>query len=269
MEAAVITVGIDPTIELGPLTLAWHGIGIAAGIAVGAVFARRYAGERGLDREALLSAVTVIALAGIVGSRLFFFAENDPAALVQPGEWLGTGGFAFYGAMILGTLAAGVYLWRSGLGLRYLDAMAAGFPIGMAVGRIGDVINGEHYGPPSDAPWAVRNTHPDADVPSSALAYHSGGLYEVVLALAMFAIVWPLRDRFERPLTLLFTVIGLYGSGRFLMFFYRSDSEDVALGLNGAQWTSLALVAVAAAGVALSRSGFGRATLRRLRSDTP
>lgn len=195
----------------------------------------------------------VIALAGIVGSRVFFFVENDPAALVQPGEWFGTNGFAFYGAMILGTLVAAVYLRRSGLGLRYLDAMAAGFPIGMAVGRIGDVINGEHYGPPSDAPWAVRNTHPDADVPSNVLAYHSGGLYEVVLALAMFALIWPLRHRFRQPLTLLWSVIGLYGFGRFLMFFYRSDSEDVALGFNGAQWTSVALVAVAVTGIAWSK----------------
>lgn len=42
----------------------------------------------------------------------------------------------------------------------------------------------------------------------------------------MFAVVWPLRDRFRRPLMLLWTVIGLYGGGRFLMFFYRSDSDD-------------------------------------------
>ena len=59
--------------------------------------------------------------------------------------------------------------WRR-LGLRYLDALAAGFPLGMAIGRIGDVINGEHYGPVSDLPWAIRNTHPDADVPSNELA---------------------------------------------------------------------------------------------------
>lgn len=253
MDLAAISIGIDPTIELGPLTLAWHGIGIAAGIAVGAAFGRRYAIERGLDPEALLSAVVVIALAGIVGARLFFFIENDPGALVQPGELFGSNGFAFYGAMIFGTLAAALFLWRSGLGLRYLDAMAAGFPIGMAVGRLGDVINGEHYGPPSDAPWAVRNTHPDADVPSPDVAYHSGGLYEVVLALVMFAVIWPLRHRFKEPLVLLWGVVGLYGLGRFLMFFYRSDSEDVALGFNGAQWTSLALVGMAVIGIAWAR----------------
>ncbi|SEH16266.1 prolipoprotein diacylglyceryl transferase [Thermoleophilum album] len=253
MDIAVITIGIDPTIELGPITLAWHGIGIAAGIAVGAVFARRYASERDLDREALLSAVIVIALAGIVGARLFFLLENDPGALLRPADWFGTNGFAFYGGMIFGTAAAALFLWRTRLGLRYLDAIAAGFPIGMAVGRVGDVINGEHYGPPSDLPWAVRNTHPDADVPSTAMAYHSGGLYEVVLALVMFAVIWPLRHRFQKQLTLLWTVVGAYGLGRFVMFFYRADSEDAALGLNGAQWTSVALVGIAAVGIAWAK----------------
>jgi hypothetical protein len=44
----------------------------------------------------------------------------------------------------------------------------------------------------------VRNTHPDADVPSPDVAYHSGGLHEVLLGLIVFAIVWPLRDRSGR-----------------------------------------------------------------------
>ena len=121
----------------------------------------------------------------------------------------------------------------------------------MAVGRIGDVINGEHYGPRSDLPWAVRNAHPDADVPSNLVAYHSGGVYEVAVALAMFAVVWPLRHRLRHG-SLLWTVIGLYGAGRFLMFFVRSDSTDLVLGLSFTQWISLAMVAVAALGFAAS-----------------
>jgi phosphatidylglycerol---prolipoprotein diacylglyceryl transferase len=253
VDLGVITIGIDPEPELGPLTLTWHGIFIAVGILVGALFAGRYARERSLDRDRLLTAVVVISVAGIVGARVFFLLENDPVALLNPKDWLGTRGFAFYGAIILGTLAAAVYLTRAGLGSRYLDALAAGFPAGMAVGRIGDVINGEHYGPASDLPWAFRYTHPDALVPSSSVAHHSGGFYEVVLALAMFAVIWPLRDRFRTPLMLLWAVIALYGAGRFLMFFYRSDSDQLALGLNAAQWTSLALVAVAGLGVAWSR----------------
>jgi prolipoprotein diacylglyceryltransferase len=68
----------------------------------------------------------------------------------------------------------------------------------------------------------------------------------MALGLAMLAVIWPLRNRFRRPGLLFWTVIALYAVGRFAMFFYRSDSDEVAVGLNGAQWTSLALLAIAA-----------------------
>jgi phosphatidylglycerol:prolipoprotein diacylglycerol transferase len=120
-------------------------------------------------------------------------------------------------------------------------------PLGYAVGRIGDVINGEHYGPVSDFLLAVRNTHPDADVPSNAVAYHSGGLYEVIVGLITFAIVWPLRNRLRQTVAV-WLVMGLMAAARFVEFFVRSDSAKSALGLETAQWVSLALVAVAATG---------------------
>jgi phosphatidylglycerol:prolipoprotein diacylglycerol transferase len=146
--------------------------------------------------------------------------------------------------------APALYLRRERLLLHYLDAVATGFPLGLAVGRIGDVINGEHYGPPSELPWAFRHTPSRPDVPSALVGYHSGGFYEVVLGLAMLAVVWPLRRRFRPPGTLLWTAIALYGSGRFVMFFWRSDSDTLALSLSTAQWTSMALVVVAMAALA-------------------
>ncbi len=72
--------------------------------------------------------------------------------------------------------AIALYVRRAGLPLRSLDVLAVGLPLGVAVGRIGDVINGEHFGPPTDFALGVRNTHPDALVPSPEVTYHSGGL---------------------------------------------------------------------------------------------
>jgi phosphatidylglycerol:prolipoprotein diacylglycerol transferase len=251
---AVIEIGIDPYLELGPLRLAWHGLMIAVGIAAGALLAARYGRERGLDGERLYVAALVLALAGIVGARLFWLFETDPAGLLRPGEWVGSRGFSIYGGIVFGLPALALYLHRRRLSLPYLDAMAAGFPLGLAVGRIGDVINGEHYGPPSELPWAVRHTHPDASVPSPELAYHDGGLYEVALGLALLAVVWPLRHRLRPAGRLLWTVIALYAAGRFVMFFWRSDSETLALSLSSAQWTSLALLGLAGAGLLDARA---------------
>ena len=69
--------------------------------------------------------------------------------------------------------------------------------------------------------------------------YHSGGLYEVLLAGVVFAIAWPLRHRL-RPGALTWLVVALFSFGRFIEFFARSDSPDLALGLSNAQWTSSA-----------------------------
>jgi phosphatidylglycerol:prolipoprotein diacylglycerol transferase len=249
-HASTITVGIDPMIHVGPLTLAWHGITIALGILVGGLAAARYARERKLSTDPLYTIAIILVLGALAGGRLYYLAERGD--LLDVGEWFGTRGFTFYGGFIVAAVGIGVYLWRARLSVAYLDVVAVGLPLGIAVGRIGDVINGEHYGPATDFLLGVRNTHPDADVPSPDVAYHSGGLYEVLIGVTVFAIVWPLRHRLRKPLALTWAVIALLAAGRFIEFFVRSDSDTVALGLETAQWTSLALIAAAAIGAWLT-----------------
>jgi phosphatidylglycerol:prolipoprotein diacylglycerol transferase len=238
LRQAVVTVGIDPEIHLGPLTIAWHGLTIA--ILIGGLVARRYLRELDLDPDPLYTIGGLVALGGIVGGRLFYVLEHG-------GPLFGTRGFTFDGGFILAAALVGGYVWRRRLAARYLDAVAVGLALGVAVGRIGDVINGEHYGPQSDFFLAVRNSHPDALTPNPDLAYHNGGLYEVILGALIFAITWPLRHRL-RPGALTWLVVALFSFGRFFEFFARSDSPEFALGLNNAQWTSLGLLLVALVG---------------------
>jgi phosphatidylglycerol---prolipoprotein diacylglyceryl transferase len=244
--SATISVGIDPTIELGSLTLAWHGLTIAIGIVVGGLVAAREARRRGLDPAPLQTIGVIVVVAALVGGRLYYLAEHE--LLLEPSEWLGTRGFTFYGGFLAAAIGIAAYIWRRGLRLAYLDVIAVGLPLGLAIGRIGDVINGEHYGPPTDFLLGVKNTHPEADVPRNDVAYHSGGLYEVIIGAVVFAVAWPLRKRLTRPTAMVWIVIGLLAAGRFVEFYVRSDSETVALGLETAQWTSLLLILVAAAG---------------------
>ena len=257
-QSGVITIGIDPNIQIGPLTLTWHGLTLAVGILAGLGLAVREARRRGIDPDPLTTIAGIVVVSALVGGRLWFLAETDPSALLRPGDWLGTNGFTFYGGFIMAAVGIAAYLRLTRRPPLYLDLIAAALPLGVAIGRVGDVINGEHYGPRSDWLLAVRNSHPDALTPDSALAYHSGGLYEVILGLVIFAIVWPLRGRFSRPLTITWLVIGLFGIGRFIEFFAREDSEDVALGLNPAQWASLALIAAAISGSVLTARHYRR-----------
>lgn len=241
MRPAVITIGIDPEIHLGPLMLSWHGVTIALGILLGAVVARMWLRERGLSPDPLYSLAAVVAVGAVVGSRLFYVIEHG-------GPLFGTHGYTFFGGVILAAALVALWVWRRRLSGLYLDAIAVGLPLGVAFGRIGDVINGEHYGARSDFLLAVRNSHPDALTPNPELAYQSGGLYEVLLGLIIFAVVWPLRHRLAGVGDLAWLVLGLFAVGRFFALFIRVDSPKLALGLNTAQWTSIAILIVVAAG---------------------
>lgn len=251
--AAVITIPLDPSLRIGPIELAWHGLMTAVGILIGAVFALRYASERGLSRDRIYELVLVVAIAGFVGARVLYLVEHDVGSLLSPDEWFSNRGYSFYGALVAGPLAVAAYLRIVGAGIGYLDALAAGFGLAMAVGRIGDVISGEHYGPQSTLPWAIQYSDPDAEVPSTDAAYHPGGLYESLVGLVIFAVIWPLRDRFKTPGVLFLTVVALYSLGRFLIFFVRSDSDQLALGLSNSQWISLALLCLAVGAIAWLR----------------
>lgn len=245
MTPAVITIGISPEIDLGPVSIAWHGLTIALGIVIGAAAAGRWARRQGIDPEPLVTLTFLLAVAGIVGGRLFYVMEHG-------GPLLGTRGFTFDGGFILAALVLLVYVVRTRLDLRLLDVVALWLPLGVAIGRLGDVINGEHYGDRSDSFLAVRNSHPDALTPDPRFAYENGGLYEVLLASLILAVVWPLRHRLPRVGDMAWLVLGLFALGRFFVFFLRSDSPELGLGLSNAQWTSIGLVVVAVVGRAIS-----------------
>jgi phosphatidylglycerol:prolipoprotein diacylglycerol transferase len=253
VSIASVTIELAPEFEVGPLTVAWHGLMTAVGILVALWLALRFARERKLVADLITRAAVAMAIAGLIGSRAYYLVENDPGALARPGDWLSTNGFAFYGAVLAGVPAAWLVLRTTAGRVRYLDALAAGFPLGMTVGRVGDLILGEHYGRPTDLPWGVAYTHPDAAVPRTGVAYESGALYEIAAAGLIFAVIWPLRHRFKNAGSLLCAVVALYASARFVIFFAVRDADVVALGLRQAQLTSLVLLAAALPGLVLIR----------------
>ncbi len=243
---AVITIGIDPFIHVGGLTIAWHGLTVAIGVLLGALLAARWARGSELSGDPLFAIAALVAVGGLVGGRAFFLLEHG-------GPLLGSNGFTFDGGVILAALLVALYVRRKRLSLAYLDVVAAALPLGVAIGRIGDIINGEHYGPRSNFLLAVRNSNPHALTPNPHLAYQNGGLYEALLALIIFLIAWALRRRITHPLDMTWLVLGLFNLGRFSEFFLRYDSPKLALGLNNAQWTSLVLLIVVAIGWPITR----------------
>ena len=223
------------------MTFAWHGITIAVGILTGFLIALRWGRARGLDPDPFYELAGLLTFGGLVGGRIFYVLEHG-------GPLFGTRGFTFDGGFILAGLLLAFWVRRKRLDILYLDAIALWLPLGVAIGRIGDLINGEHFGAASTAFYAVRNSNPNALTPNPQLAYENGGLFEIALGLFVFASMLVLQRYARRPGDLAWAVLGLFAFGRFFEFFLRSDSPELALGLSNAQWTSVVLLAVAVVG---------------------
>jgi hypothetical protein len=73
---ATITIGVDPYIELGPLTLAWHGLTIAIGILIGTLLAERLVRAWELPNEPIFTAAALAAAGGLIGGRALYVIEH-------------------------------------------------------------------------------------------------------------------------------------------------------------------------------------------------
>ena len=254
----MIDLPFDPTLVLGPLTLTWHALfgflGIVTGAAAGIALVR----PRVSFGDAYAFALGGV-LGGLVGSRLFQVADSwgsiysrDPLAALQ--VWNG-------GASIIGGIVGGLgvscvmALRRRGFPRGwFFDRAVIGLPVGMAVGRIGDIINGEHWATAcSGVPWCVRYTAPNS--PGQRDFVHPAVAYELlcdVLIVAILLSLLPWSDRQRRHPQLPFVFLGLYGIARLALSAFRLDPL-FAFGMSQAQLFSILFIVLAVAALAWVR----------------
>lgn len=254
----MIDIDIDPIlVMIGPFAVSWHGLFSAVGIMVGLWVAARLVRKVGIDSEYVYNTAIWAVPAGVVGARLFhvvdkfeYYAAN-PLAIIAIQE----GGLAIYGGLVGGILAGVLYVHHKRIPLgQFADAVAPGLILGQAIGRIGDVINGEHRGLPADLPWSVVYTHPNT-AGERGLAVHPAVGYEMVWDLAVFGILLWLQGRLPRAGMLFWLYVALYAVGRFWTGFFREDSP-VLFGLGQAQL--IAFASLAAAVIYILARGLGR-----------
>jgi len=179
----------DPVaLSLGPLKVRWYGLMYLLGFLAAWWLARRRAARPGstwkptdVDDLIFYSAVGVI-LGGRLGWMLFYGTERiieDPLSVLRIWE----GGMSFHGGLV-GVLVA-LALFASRRGRRIADVLDFTAPlpaIGFGAGRVGNFINGELWGKPTDVPWAVI---------VDGVPLHPSQLYEALLeGLVLFAILW-------------------------------------------------------------------------------
>jgi phosphatidylglycerol:prolipoprotein diacylglycerol transferase len=266
----VIEIGIDPEIgEFGGLLLTWHGVFTAIGIAVG-VYAAVLVGRRqGFIDDDIYSAALIAIPFGIIGARALFVIENWGESGLE--SWvdifrINEGGISIYGAVIGGLIGGIGYAWFRKLPiLRGLDVAAVGIMVGMGIGRIGDLINGEHFAESSGLPWAIRYTHVNSPsvlahpqcglgqqfgVPIEELcAQHPAVGYEMIGDFLILGVVLLIIRFVGRPGVAFFTMMLLYALMRFGVSELRLDSEEVFAGLTVPQVTALSVIPFALIGL--------------------
>ncbi len=244
----MITIGIDPIlISLGPFSLSWHGLFMAIAIVVGVWLPAKLATKAGLSVDRLYSLAFWAVPGGIIGARLVHVIDYWGYYSANPGAILAfwEGGLAIWGGILGGTLTAVIFIKIRALPLgRYVDLAALGLLLAQAIGRIGDVINGEHISKGTSLPWGVVYTHPGSPgygLPPS----HPAVGYELLMDLLIFGLLWKLRRRVRPDGVIFLLYLVIYSVGRFFLSFLRLDSNTVLFGLNQAQWLSLIVLAIA------------------------
>lgn len=254
MLALLAEIAYDPLvrIDLGPVSISPHGIFTAAGFLIGARLLLGDTRRRAIPDDAMYAILTRAAIGALIGARTVYVI-NHWSDYPSPVEWLRVweGGISLLGGIAGALLAATPLVRRHGLGFfPLMDLVAPWLPLGIAIGRIGDLIIADHLGEPTTSPFGFRC--PDVvDVgrtvgspcPPGAVV-HLTAAYDLVIALAVSVALIAIRSRPLRTgsRTLLFGI--LYGSGRFVFDFLRAD--DRRLGLTGSQWTALVVVLLAA-----------------------
>ncbi len=244
----MINISINPILfTLGPFSLSWHSLFMTVAIVVGVWLPARLAAKAGLSRDVLLSLAFWGVPGGIIGARLVHVIDYWSLYMANPGAILAfwKGGLAIWGGILGGTLTAVVFTKIRNLPLgRYFDLAALGLILAQAIGRIGDIINGEHISTTTGLPWGVVYTHPNS--PGFGLPpVHPAVAYELLMDLVIFGILWKLRGRIRPDGSLFLLYLSLYSFGRFFLSFLRLDSNTIFLSLSQPQWISLVVLAVA------------------------
>ena len=189
-------------VQLGPFTLRWYGLLIAAAVLIGLNLSSRLARSRDLDNGLISDLLPILVLASVLGARAYYvafewrnYSDNWIKALA-----IWEGGIAIHGALIAGTLTLILFCrWRRQSFWDLLDVLVPSLALGQAIGRWGNFFNSEAFGVPTDLPWKLFIPYQNRPVIyADAEFFHPTFLYESIWNLVLFLLLIVLFRRGEQ-----------------------------------------------------------------------
>ena len=220
----------------GPVTVRWYGIAYAVALIVGLIIINSEVRRKGLDLTVndTIDFILIVFPLGLIGARAFYVAFNldyfldHPLTVfgITPGAGFGIAGLAIHGGLIGGIIGVLIFVKLKSVEFwDFADALAPALILGQAIGRVGNFLNGDAYGYPTDLPWGVvfkQGTAAGMKYPGQAL--HPAMLYEMIANLIIFVVLWRLRLEGYKSGFIISMYFILYSIGRALTSVFRAGS---------------------------------------------
>jgi phosphatidylglycerol:prolipoprotein diacylglycerol transferase len=213
------------------VTIRYYGLMYVIAITVGFLLLAKEARRKGLplSTENLLDLLLWTVPIAIVGARLYYVAFHWDyyGSHLMDVVMIWEGGLAIHGGVLAG--AAVVFFFARAKRApfwRLTDALVPSLILGQAIGRIGNLMNGDAFGTPTTLPWGIRfPSDSPAGMAYPGQATHPSMVYEMLLNLAIFAFLWWwVRKRNFKDGFATATYFILYAVARSLVSFTRGDS---------------------------------------------
>ncbi len=216
-----------------------YGLLIALGYTLGTILILREARKENLDSSAIFDMLLLQLIVGICGSRLLFILEYTPDKLAFTNFFaFEQGGLTFYGAVISSIIFDLLYIkYRQLPFWKVMDCTGYGLPAGIALARLGCLLNGCCYGTVCNYSWGMQFA---AAGPEKV---HPTQLYESLGALLIWYLLYKLRPRRRNYGEIFLACMASYGLLRFFIEFVRAENPQIVLGLTMAQIIGLFMIA--------------------------
>ena len=213
-------------------TIHTFGVLLAAAYLTALWWLTRGARRANLDPDEVTSLGMWAIVGGLVGAKLLLlFRSIGELHATAADVWsFVTSAGDFYGGFIGGLVASALFFWKHP-NLRFwavADLCAPAIALGQAIGRIGCLMAGDDYGRPTNLPWGVTFTDPDAAAIGGAplgVRLHPVQLYESLVCLVLFVVLERLARRKHRDGDVIIAYTALYAAARFVLEFFRGDAD--------------------------------------------